>query len=209
MTERSQTETWIVAAKRGDRLALAKLLATCDPRLRARAEARLDAALKAKRGPDDLLQEAYLEVVRRIDRFEGHSVGSFISWVQVILDHKLIDARRAAHCQARDIDREVPAATATDSDSYWNLFDHVYADSGTPSRVVRRQEALGALLASISGLSEAHRQVLQLRFLDGLAVADIAARLGKSEAAVVALSQRALRALRSAMDQLGEFSRGA
>ena len=52
MMPTSQTESWIADAKGGDRFALAKLLAVCDPRLRARAEARMDAALRARRGPD-------------------------------------------------------------------------------------------------------------------------------------------------------------
>jgi RNA polymerase sigma-70 factor (ECF subfamily) len=167
----------------------------------------MDAALRAKRGSDDLLQEAYVQIVRQISQFRGDDLGSFLNWAGTILDHKLIDARRAAHCQARDIGREVPAGV-TAADSYWGLLDHLYAESGTPSRVVRRQEALSALLASLAEVSESHRQVIQLRFLEGLSVADVAARLGKSEAAVVALTKRALEALRQSMDRLGEFTHG-
>ena len=108
----------------------------------------------------------------------------------------------------RDVDREVPGLASPDAQSYWNLLDHVYADSLTPSRVVRRQEAMNAILASLSDLSDAHRQVLQLRFLDGLSVVEVAGRLGKTEAAVVALTRRALKALRESMDRLGEFTHG-
>ena len=189
-------------------MALTKLLATCHPRLRARTEARMDAALKARSSPDDILQEVYLEVVRQIRQFEDRGPGSFLNWVRVILDHKLVDAQRALHCQARDIDREVPAGLGGQADSYWNLLDRVYADSGTPSRVLRRQEALHALLGCLTELSEVHRQVIELRFLEGRSVSDVAAHLGKSEAAIVALSQRAFQALRKAMNQMGEFTRG-
>ncbi len=251
MVERCQIETWITAAKRGDRFALAKLLATCDPRLRARAEARMDAAMRAKRGPDDILQDTYVQVVRRISQFEGSGLAvrcktvapdlrvrrtgvpdvktsdsevrrygswasegfctgllaSFLTWAYAILDHKLIDARRAVHRHVRDIQREVAVGAAA-ADSYWDLLDHLHADSGTPSRAVRRQEALSALVASLADLSESHRQVIELRFLKGLSVAEVAARLGKSEAAVIALTKRALEALRQSMDQLGEFTHG-
>jgi RNA polymerase sigma factor (sigma-70 family) len=58
-------------------------------------------------------------------------------------------------------------------------------------------------------LSETHRQVIQLRFLKGLSVDEVAARLGKSNAAVVALTKRALEALRTSMDRMGEFTHGA
>lgn len=207
MTDTSQTDTWIAAAKGGDRFALAKLLATYHPRLRARAEARMHPALKVKRAPDDLVQDTFLEVVQQIHHFRGNGPVAFLSWVCTILDHKLIDARRAAHCQARDVNREVAVVAGSGSSSYWNLLDQVYADSGTPSRCVRRQEALAALLASVSDLSETHRQVIRMRFLEGRSVNDVAQHLDKSEAAVVALTQRALEALRKAMDRAGEFTR--
>lgn len=208
MTEHTRTEVWLAAAKSGERSALAKLLATCDPRLRARAEARMNAVTKAKRTPDDVLQETYLEVVRQISRFKGRNLASFLSWVCIILDHKLIDAWRAAHCQVRDVDREVSVGGPA-ADSYWDLFDVIYAESGTPSRVIRREEALGALLTCVSDLGGAQREVVQWRFLEGLSVREVALRVGRSEAAVVALSQRALNVLRSAMDRAGEFTRGA
>jgi RNA polymerase sigma-70 factor (ECF subfamily) len=208
MTEPNQIKSSVTAAQGGDRLALTKLLTTYDRRLRARAEARMPAAVKAKSSPDDILQEVYLDVFRQIDRFEDRGPGSFLNWLYAILDGKLGGALRAAHRRARDIGREAPVAGGTGSSSHWDLLDQLYADSATPSRVVRRQEALGALSACISGLSESHRQVIHLRFLEGLSVSEVARRLGKSEAAVVALSQRALNVLRRSMDQMGEFTRG-
>ena len=208
MTEHDQTRVWVTAAQAGDRLALAKFLAAHYPRLRARAEAGMDAAMKAKSDPDDILQEVHVDVARQIDHFEEHGRGSFLNWVLTVLDHKLVDAWRAAHCQVRDVGREVPGAGGIGSSSHWDLLDQLYADSGTPSRIVRRREALDALLGCMSDLSESHRQVIQLRFLEGFSVGEVATRLGKSEAAVVALSQRALKALRQSMDQLGEFTRG-
>ncbi len=208
MSEHDLTANWISAAQNGDELALAKLLAAHHPRLRARAEARMDAPLKARLGPDDLLQEVYLQVFRQIGGFENRGPAAFLNWLYTILDHKLIDARRAGHRQARDVDRERQATPTASADSYWSLFGQLQAESGTPSRVVRRDEAVGALLTCLARLSETHRDVIQLRFLEGRPLAEVAACLGKSEDAVVALSQRALKALRAALDQLGEFSTG-
>ena len=207
-SDSGSTDTWVVAAQRGDRLALAKLLAVCHPQLRAHTEARIDAAVRARFDPDDILQEVYFDVARQIERFEDRGSGSFLSWLRAILDHKLVDAQRAAHCQVRDVDREA-AVGGCASDSYWNLLDDIYAESGTPSRIVRRQEALAALLSCVSGLTVTQREVVRLRYLEGLAVGEVATRLGRSEDAVVALSQRALAALRRSMDRLGEFTRGA
>jgi RNA polymerase sigma-70 factor (ECF subfamily) len=208
MSAQNQTEIWVAAAQSGDRLALAKLLTACHPQMRSWAVAGMDPAVRARCGPDDILQEVYVDVARQIRQFENRGPGSFLSWIHGILNHKLIDARRAAHAQARDVRREVRAEAVPD-DSYWNLLDHVYAESGTPSRVVRREEALRGLLSCLTELSETHRQVIQLRFLEGLSVEQVAQRLDKTNAAIVALSKRALEALRAAMDRRGEFTHGA
>ena len=208
MSPSSQMEAWVAAAQKGDRLALAKLLTTCHPQMRSWAASGMDPAVKARCGPDDILQDVYLDIARKIDQFENRGPGSFLSWARGILNHKLVDAQRAARAQVRDIRREVRAEAAPD-DSYWNLLDHVYAESGTPSRVVRRDEALRALLSCLAELSEPHCQVIRWRFLEGLSVEQVATRMGKTPAAVVALSKRALEALRKSMDRLGEFTRGA
>jgi len=208
MAEHSQADIWVGAAQRGDEHALAKLLAAHHPHLRARAETRMDPAIKARGGPEDILQEVYLRVFRQIGQFEDRGPNSFLNWIYTILDHTLVDARRAARRQVRDVEREVAAGAAADSSSYWSLLDQLQTDSGTPSRVVRRDEALGALLTCLARLSADQEQVLRLRFLEGLSVGETAGRLGKSEDAVVALTRRALDALRAAMDRLGEFTRG-
>jgi RNA polymerase sigma-70 factor (ECF subfamily) len=208
--EQRQTETWVAKARQGDTVALAKLLTTLHPRLRARVEARLDPAWRGQLGPDDVLQDVYLEVFRQIGQFEYRGPGSFLAWVSTILDHTTIDKLRAVRRRARRLGGPavVTGPGQPSGDSYWNLFDQLYADSGTPSRVVRRQEAITVLRSCLGDLSELHRQVIEWRYLQELPLAEVAARLGKSEGAVVALTQRALRALRAAMDNRGDVTRG-
>ncbi|HVP13483.1 MAG TPA: RNA polymerase sigma factor [Phycisphaerae bacterium] len=207
MPEHDQIELWISEARHGDRLALAKLLMVYHPHLRARAVERMEPSVQVRGNPDDILQEVYLDVAREIDRFEDRGPGSFLGWVCAILEHKVVDARRAAHYQVRDVDREVPALIPAGG-SYWNLLDAVYLDSATPSRAARREEALSALHVGLANLSELHRRVLELRFLEGQPVSEVAARLAKTEGAVVAMTRRALDALRIVMDGLGEFTHG-
>lgn len=207
MSDAGPVEQWVEGARAGDRVALAKLLTTLHPQLRARAAARMSTALRARSSPEDILQEVYLEVARSVRGFEPRGPGAFAAWVQTILDHKLIDAHRALFRQARDVERELPLDAARGS-SFEFLLDVVYSESGTPSRVVRRQEALAALLACLPELSEDQQQAIRGRFLEGLSVREVAARLNKTEDAVVALCQRGLASLRVAMDRRGEFTHG-
>ncbi len=208
MDERGHTQIWITKAHRGDALAVSKLLAAYHPMLLARAEARMDRTLRARSEPEDLLQQVYLEVFRRIDQFEHRGPNSFINWVLTILDNKLTDAARALHRQMRDIAREMAPGASRGTQSYVNLLDHVYQDSTTPSRVIRHDEAIAALLTCVTHLPESHRQVIQLRFLEGRSVNEVAERLNKTPGAVVALTRRALEALREYMDRMGDFTRG-
>jgi RNA polymerase sigma-70 factor (ECF subfamily) len=209
MVRSAQLDNWVAAAQRGDRLALTKALAVIHPQLHTRADARMPVAMKARSDPDDILQEVYIDVARQIRQFENRGTGSFQNWVRVILDRKLAAAWRAAHYPMRDIKREVAARMRADASSCWDLLNQVYAESGTPSRVARRNEALCALATCLSQLSESHRQVIRLRFLEGLPLREVATRLGRSEGAVVALTKRALVSLRESMDRLGDFTRGA
>ncbi len=57
------------AGRPGDRQALETLLARCQPDLRAFVEIRLGHRLAACLDPSDVVQEAQLEVVRRMDDF--------------------------------------------------------------------------------------------------------------------------------------------
>ena len=209
MVENSQTNIWISEVQQGDTLALSKLLASYHPRLRARAEARMDPAIKARNGPDDILQDVYIRVFRQVGNFEVRDPNSFLNWIYTILDHVLVDAHRSAHRKVRDVARESPPVVAVDgSSSYWNLFDQIHAVSASPSRVIRREEALGALLACMIQLTEDQQHVIRLRFMEGQSVAEVAKQLDKSEGAVVALTRRALEALRISMQQMGEFTHG-
>ena len=207
MAETAQREEWLRRVRAGDRLAAAKLLAHHHPMLAAKVASLMDRTLRLKLEPEDILQEVYLAVYRQLAGYDGSDEAEFVAWVLTIARSKVIDAKRRLRRRRRDVAREVRPDAVARSESYWNLLDQLYAESGTPSRVIRREEAVSALLASLGQLSEAHRRVIQLRFIEGKSVADAAASLGKSEGAVVMLTARALEALRQWMNRMGEFTR--
>lgn len=203
------TSTWIEEARQGSEFALKKLLTVYYPALQQRVSMRMDPRMRARLGPEDVLQQVYLEVFRRMGTFENRGPNSFLTWVLTIADGKLADAHRECFRKKRDLARELREGGNALDESAFRLLDQAYADSTTPSRVVRRDEAVAAVLSCLEKLSDVHRDVLELRFLQGLSVADAASRLDKSEASIVAATRRALAALRTAMDERGEFTRGA
>ena len=68
-------------------------------------------------------------------------------------------------------------------------------DDADPARLVGAAEEAGLLRAAVARLSNDRRQVVVLRFVDGLSAREIGVVLGRSEGAVRVLQHRALRDL--------------
>jgi RNA polymerase sigma-70 factor (ECF subfamily) len=137
--------------------------------------------------PEDLASETFLQIARGLAGFDGDEA-AFRSWVFVIAHRRMQDARRSAMRRPQ----------RTDSDA-----DEVLSAIGASGSV--EDEVLGAsrdakLTAALDRLSDAHREVLALRVVGDLSVADAARVMGKSPGAIKVLQHRALRALREALD---------
>ena len=74
-----------------------------------------------------------------------------------------------------------------------------YDDSGDIDEVAERD----AVIRALGRLSADHRQVLVLKYLDGLPVMDIAEQIGRSRVQVQSLLQRARDALRVELEAAG------
>jgi RNA polymerase sigma-70 factor (ECF subfamily) len=193
----------LTAVRGGDRAALKRLLALYHPRLRARVVRKLPPDIRPKMSPEDILQEVYLEVARRLDEFrpDGRR-GSFYRWLCRICGHAIVDVCRAFRSQARNVAREVRPAPA-DGSSYDRLLEEIPFSSVTPSRVIARSEQIAVLTQAIETLSDDHRRVLQLRYVEGRSVADVARAMRRSEPAIHMLLRRALVQLGKAARRLG------
>jgi RNA polymerase sigma-70 factor (ECF subfamily) len=200
MSDEPTIRAWLAQAAAGDALAVQKLILIHHGRLRTLAAQRIDPQLRGKLEPEDVLQQVYVDVVRRIGEFEYRGPDSFLHWLKSVLEAKLVDFHRHYHAAARDLDREV--AEAQMPSGYEALAAHAAIDSLTPSRVIAREEAESLLLAALAGLSDDHRRVLELRYLRGQPLADVAEAMQRSPAAVQMLCGRAIRQLRAVIRQI-------
>ncbi len=137
--------------------------------------------------PEDLASETFLQVARGLGGFDGDEA-AFRTWVFVIAHRRMQDARRAA----------MRRPLRTDADA-----EETLASIPAPRSV--EADALGALgddrlSAALGRLSDPHREVLALRVIGDLSVADAATIMGKSPGAIKVLQHRALKALREALD---------
>jgi RNA polymerase sigma-70 factor (ECF subfamily) len=204
VSDDNRTHILVRGAVRGDPQSLQRLLVLYHPRLRARLLRQMDATMRTRFDPEDILQQVYLEAFRSIESFDYRGKDSFLRWLFTILDRKLIDEHRALHADRRDVRRELkPAAHPPDNASYVDLLQRLSAEVGTPSGVISHEEALGALSACLAALPEHYREVIKLRFLHGLPVADVARRLKRTHGSIHMICHRALAALRDQFTKLG------
>jgi len=175
MTESSDTKVLIRSAGQGDQTAIRQLIVLYHPRLRSRLLRQMDPTMRSKIEPEDILQQVYLETFRAIGQFEYQGKDSFLRWMYAILDRKIIDEHRAMRAERRDVRREArPAMPSAGQTTYVDLMARVMSDVGTPSQAVRKEEALGVISACVATLPEHYKDVVQMRFIEGLPVADVA-----------------------------------
>ena len=132
--------------------------------------------------PDDLASETFLDVFRGIRSFEGDEDG-FRSWVFTIAHRRLVDERR--RLARRPV--QVPLTESAHGPDR--------ATGEEEQRVVDAAAAADRLGRHLDALTQDQRDVLLLRVVGELSVAETAAAVGRSRAAVRQLQRRGLQAL--------------
>jgi RNA polymerase sigma-70 factor (ECF subfamily) len=163
--------------------------------LRLLARLHLDARLRGKLDPSDIVQQTLLKAHQAEDQFRGHSPAERAAWLRQILANTLANAVRDLARAKRDVALERSLeASLTESSS--RLEAWLVADQSSPSQRVERNEQLLRLAEALAGLPDVQREVLVLRHCQGWALADIATHLGRTRASVASLLRRGLAQLR-------------
>jgi len=132
---------------------------------------------------EDLVSETFLSVAKDIHRFAGGE-RDFRSWVFTIAHRRMQDAWRAKGRQVPTLDREDAETLA---ENHW---------LGDAEHDAMTAMSLLEVHVLIEHLTTAQRDVVLLRVVGDLSVAETAKVLDTSESAVRALQSRALRDLR-------------
>ncbi|MCA8975478.1 MAG: sigma-70 family RNA polymerase sigma factor [Planctomycetes bacterium] len=149
-----------------------ELVARLLPSLRAFVRQRMGAELRAREESGDIVQSVAREVLRHSDRFRHGGESGFRDWLFTTAHRKIVD--RLEHWRAGK--REGAREERIEAD--------VLAATGpSPSLHASAREQLSVVEAAFARLSADERDVVTWSRLQGLSHAEIAARLGKSEAA--------------------------
>src|SRR6516162_9821571 len=151
--------------------------------------------------PDDLVQQTLARALEKRDRFRGTDDAQRAAWLRTLLSRTLIDAARKL-ARGGGVARSLEAALEQSSA---RLEAFLAADQTSPSGQVERQERLLRLADALAILPADQRRAVELKHLQGLALVEVARRMGRTVPAVAGLLQRGLRALR---EDLGETWKG-
>lgn len=193
-------------AATGDAVALKLLLTETYPRVCTHLSARIPADLRRIVDPEDIVQEAEIDVFRRIEVFEPRGPNSFYRWFATIAVSRLRDAIRWDRAAKRGGGALASNQTRRSiEDSTIALLDLLAAPGNTPSQSVARGEAIRAVGAALGEIPEDHRQAVQLVHLEGRPVAEAAAQMGRTERAIHGLCRRGLRHLQERLQSASRF----
>ncbi len=188
----SETEL-IERLRRGDSAALADLFALHRAKLQRMVQVRMDQRLNGRIAPSDVLQEAYIDAVKRYPHFFEKPNQNFFGWLRLVVGQRLTDLHREhVLAKRRDVRQEkpldVPAGPATSA----CLAAMLVAGLTSPSGAADRNERHLRLEAALDELEPMDREVLALRHFEELSNGETADVLGIQPAAA---SKRYVRAL--------------
>jgi RNA polymerase sigma-70 factor (ECF subfamily) len=137
---------------------------------------------------EDLASDTWVKVIRSLGRFQGDE-RAFRAWVFTVARHRAIDWRRqATRRPTRPVSAEQLAELSAPDD---------------PVAAVFGSQSTRAALALLAELPADQAEVVALRVLGGLEVAEVARIVGKRPGAVRMLAHRGLRRLAKRVEAAG------
>lgn len=168
------TKTLCDRARAGDRAAYDRLFALHADRLRFFVRARLGPRLRGSVESEDVVQEAFLAAHRDFGSFEYTDDAAFTRWLCRVTENRIRDLGDrvgALKRQAVELPGEDPTGPVTALD---------------------RAERRARLSAALDRLAEEHREVLLLRYFEGMSAEEAGVLMNRTAGAVRKLAARAL-----------------
>jgi RNA polymerase sigma-70 factor (ECF subfamily) len=201
-TDSTQTQRLLALARAGAAEARDRLLDRHRSYLRQMVEVRIDPKLRARVDPSDVVQEAQIEALRRLDTYLKQAPMPFRLWLrQIAYDRLLMLRRHHVGAARRTINRDVSLPDG----SSLRLAQQLLASGPTPSQHLVQGELIRRVHRALALLPESECEVLILRNLEGLSNQEVAQLLAIDPATASRRYGRAVIRLREVL-LLGGFT---
>jgi RNA polymerase sigma-70 factor (ECF subfamily) len=146
------------------------------PRLRVMVDLRLHPLLRGHIDPSDVLQEAFLEAARRLERYLARPALSLFLWMRRVTGYALREQQRPhLGAERRRAGREQPRGPALELEaSTVSMAERFAAAVDTPSEAALREDRRAQVQAALETLPPDDREILALRFFEQLSSAEAA-----------------------------------
>ncbi len=163
----------------GDRSAFDTLTHRHRDRLATAVRSRIGSRVRARVEADDIVQEAFLRAYKAIGKFTWQGEDCFFRWLTRISEHLIWNAAQKQPRLELMLDGQLKGAAPP------------------PEQSLRRRERFDRLEIALAALNTEQREAVWLSRIEGLRIAQVAARMNRSSAAVKMLLSRALKQLKS------------
>ncbi|HLJ98182.1 MAG TPA: sigma-70 family RNA polymerase sigma factor [Gemmataceae bacterium] len=189
----AETACLLQQIRNGERVATDQLFARHRPELRRLVRLRLDPKLRPRLDPSDVVQEAQMEALRRLNDYLQEPPMPFRLWLRKITYDRLLMVRRQhVRAERRTVERDV----ALPDQSSLLLAQQLLASGSSPSEQLAKRELSRRVNRAIGELAESDREILLMRNFEGLTNREVSQLLGISLAAASQRYGRALLRLR-------------
>jgi len=204
MSAKPDTEELLNQLAAGDASVADELLARHRGRLYKMVSCRIDPRLAARVSPSDVVQDTLITAARDLKKYAKSRPIPFYPWLRRLAWNRMVDLqRRHVYRQRRAVSREEQVAPLTEK-SIYELARHLAAGGQSPSRAAERKEMNQRLRAALDQLEQTQREVLLLKYVEDLTLAEAAAVL---EISVDAAKMRHLRAVQRLRTLLADLDR--
>jgi len=195
----ADTARLLELARAGNQAALNGLFDRHRTRLRRMVELRLDRRLQSRIDASDVIQEAYVDAVRRLEEYLRQPGYPLFLWLRLLVGERLLKLHRHhLGTRMRDVGLEVsiyqgalPAASSA------ALAAQLLGKHTSPTQAAVRAERMIRLQEALNTLDPLDREVLALRHFEEMTLAETARSLEIEEAAAAKRYIRALRRLKA------------
>lgn len=162
------------------------------------ARAQVGTPLLGKVDMSGVVQTTLWEAHRHAATWQSLDAEARVVWLRRVFLHNLLDEVRRFRTQGRDVLRERSLEQSLEQ-SASRLRDWLASDQTSPSQHAARGEQAVRLARALAQLPSAQRDAIEMHYLRGEALSEVAARLGKTPGAVAALIFRGTSTLRRMM----------
>jgi RNA polymerase sigma-70 factor (ECF subfamily) len=142
---------------------------------------------KSRTEAEDLTQTVFLKALKNLSGFKNKQGGGFSAWVYAIARNTVIDHWRKKKEIFLNDDLEKSAEPV---------------ETDTPLKIAEKEEIKSTLHQIVMKLNPGQKEVVILKFVEGLSTKEIGNLLGKSEDAIRQLQCRGLKTIRQHLKNL-------